>query len=86
MTSLNSENRWRLAKLEGKDPKKQPKMTLVKEEPVKVTKENAKETKEEPVKVTKENAKETKEEPVKVTKENPKENKRRTSQSNKRKC
>jgi len=54
VTSLNSENRWRIAKLEGKDPKKQPKKTPAKEEPVKVTKE-------EPVKVTKENAKETKE-------------------------
>ena len=58
VTSLNSENRWRIAKLEGKDPKKQPKKTPAKEEPVKVTKE-------EPVKVTKENAKETKQ----VTKE-----------------
>ncbi len=46
VTSLNSENRWRIAKLEGKDPKKQPKKIPVKEEPVKVTKENAKETKQ----------------------------------------
>ena len=46
VTSLNSENRWRIAKLEGKDPKKQPKNTPVKEEPAKVTKENAKETKQ----------------------------------------
>ena len=46
VTSLNSENRWRIAKLEGKDPKKQPKITPAKEEPVKVTKENAKETKQ----------------------------------------
>ena len=46
VTSLNSENRWRIAKLEGKDPKKQPKKTPAKEEPVKVTKENAKETKQ----------------------------------------
>ena len=57
VTSLNSENRWRIVKLEGKDPKNTP----TKEEPVKVTKENAKETKQ----VTKENAKETKQ----VTKE-----------------
>jgi large subunit ribosomal protein L24 len=42
VTSLNSENRWRIAKLEGKDPKKTP----AKEEPVKVTKESAKETKQ----------------------------------------
>jgi len=46
VTSLNSENRWRIAKLEGKDPKKQPKKTPAKEEPAKVTKENAKETKQ----------------------------------------
>jgi large subunit ribosomal protein L24 len=46
VTSLNSENRWRIAKLEGKDPKKQPKKTPAKEEPVNVTKENAKETKQ----------------------------------------
>ncbi len=46
VTSLNSENRWRIAKLEGKDPKKQPKKTPAKEEPVKVTKESAKETKQ----------------------------------------
>ncbi len=46
VTSLNSENRWRIAKLEGNDPKKQPKNIPVKEEPIKVTKENAKETKQ----------------------------------------
>ena len=46
VTSLNSENRWRIVKLEGKDPKKQPKKTPAKEEPVKVTKENSKETKQ----------------------------------------
>ena len=46
VTSLNSENRWRIAKLEGKDPKKQPKKTPAEEEPVKVTKESAKETKQ----------------------------------------
>ncbi len=46
VTSLNSENRWRIAKLEGKDPKKQPKKIPAKEEPIKVTKENAKETKQ----------------------------------------
>ncbi len=40
VTSLNSSDRWRIAKLEGKDPRKQPK-TPAKEVP----------TKEEPVKV-----------------------------------
>ncbi len=35
VTSLNTENKWRIAKLEGKDPKKQPKKTPVKEELVK---------------------------------------------------
>ena len=31
ITSLNSEDRWRMAKLEGKDPRKQPKETTTKE-------------------------------------------------------
>ena len=31
ITSLNSEDKWRMAKLEGKDPKKQPKQTTTKE-------------------------------------------------------
>jgi len=57
VTSLNSEDRWRMAKIEGKDPKKQPKKTPVKEESVK---EVPKETKEVP-KETKEVPKETKE-------------------------
>jgi large subunit ribosomal protein L24 len=48
VTSLNSENRWRIAKLEGKDPKKQPKKTPTKDESVKDTKENSKETKQVP--------------------------------------
>jgi large subunit ribosomal protein L24 len=46
VTSLNSNDKWRIAKLEGKDPRKQPKTpakeALKKEEPVKV---NSKETK-----------------------------------------
>jgi len=49
VTSLNTENKWRIAKLEGKDPKKQPKKTPAKEESSKipkVTKENSKETKQ----------------------------------------
>ena len=37
ITSLNSNDKWRMAKLEGKDPRKQPKETT--------TKENSKETK-----------------------------------------
>ena len=32
VTSLNSEDKWRIAKLEGKDPKKQPKIEKVKTE------------------------------------------------------
>ncbi|MFQ5476214.1 MAG: 50S ribosomal protein L24 [Nitrosopumilus sp.] len=52
VTSLNSEDRWRIAKLEGKDPKKQPKKAPTKAEP---TKETPKET---PAKVA---PKETKE-------------------------
>ncbi len=50
VTSLNSEDKWRMAKIEGKDPKKQPKKIPVKEESVKEvpkeTKEVPKETKE----------------------------------------
>jgi len=37
VTSLNSEDSWRMANLEGKDPKKQPKKVPAKEEPVKET-------------------------------------------------
>ena len=39
VTSLNTENKWRMAKLEGKVPRKQPKKTPVKDESVKVSKE-----------------------------------------------
>jgi len=46
VTSLNSSDKWRIAKLEGKDPKRQPKTPAKeapkKEEPVKV---ESKETK-----------------------------------------
>jgi len=47
VTSLNTGDKWRMAKLEGKDPKKQPK-EAPKEKPVKeeVIKEAPKETKE----------------------------------------
>ena len=51
VTSLNSEDKWRIAKLEGKDPRKQPKTTTkteaVKEIPTKTedVKEVPKETK-----------------------------------------
>ncbi|AFS80768.1 KOW domain-containing protein [Candidatus Nitrosopumilus koreensis AR1] len=41
-TSLNTDDKWRIAKLEGKDPRKQPKETPKKEESVK---EEPKETK-----------------------------------------
>jgi large subunit ribosomal protein L24 len=59
VTSLNSEDKWRMAKIEGKDPKKQPKKTPVKEESVKeVPKESVKEVPKESVK---EVPKETKE-------------------------
>ena len=44
ITSLNGDDKWRMAKLEGKDPRKQPKET---------TKENTKETKVENTKETK---------------------------------
>ncbi len=49
VTSLNTENKWRIAKLEGKDPRKQPKETPAKKELVKEpkkSKEVPKETKE----------------------------------------
>ena len=42
ITSLNTSDKWRIAKLEGKDPRKQPKETPAKETPAK---ENSKETK-----------------------------------------
>ena len=59
VTSLNSENKWRIAKLEGKDPKKQPKKTPVKEESVK--EEVPKETPVKEESVKEEIPKETKE-------------------------
>ena len=42
ITSLNSSDKWRIAKLEGKDPRKQPKETTTKETTTKetTTKEN----------------------------------------------
>ena len=63
VTSLNTEDKWRIARLEDKDPRKQPKET-VKEKPVKeeVIKKVTKETvKEKPVKEEKKVTKETKE-------------------------
>jgi len=44
ITSLNTSDKWRMAKLEGKDPRKQPKETQVKED-TKETKVDTKETK-----------------------------------------
>jgi len=67
ITSLNTSDKWRMAKLEGKDPRKQPKETPVKETPVKETPVKETPVKETPVKETpvketpvKENTKETK--------------------------
>ena len=56
VTSLNTEDKWRMAKLEGKDPRKQPK-EIPKEKPVK------EDPKEKPVKeeLAKNVSKETKE-------------------------
>jgi large subunit ribosomal protein L24 len=44
ITSLNTSDKWRMAKLEGKDPRKQPKETTVKVDS-KETKVDSKETK-----------------------------------------
>jgi len=64
VTSLNTGDKWRTARLEGKDPRKQPKEVPkekpAKEEPVKKTPKEEP-AKEEPVKKT------PKEEPVKKT-------------------
>lgn len=35
VTSLNTDDKWRISKLEGKDPRKQPKTQTVKTEPIK---------------------------------------------------
>lgn len=47
VTSLNTEDKWRMAKLEGKDPRKQPKIAPKQEEktPEETRKEDPKETK-----------------------------------------
>ncbi len=49
VTSLNSGDKWRIAKLEGKDPRKQPKTPTKeipkKQEPIEVKKVESKETK-----------------------------------------
>ena len=58
VTSLNSDDSWRMAKLEGKDPKKQPKKTPAKVEPAKETPVKVEPAKETPAKVA---PKETKE-------------------------
>ncbi len=59
VTSLNSEDKWRMAKIEGKDPKKQPKKIPVKEESVKeVPKESVKEVPKETKEVEKPKKKE----------------------------
>ena len=55
VTSLNSEDKWRIAKLEGKDPRKIPKSTPVKDEP-------KEEVKEKPAKASPKETKETEKE------------------------
>jgi large subunit ribosomal protein L24 len=48
VTSLNGEDKWRISKLEGKDPRKQPKAkTETKSEPAKETKGAAETEKQE---------------------------------------
>lgn len=61
VTSLNSEDKWRIAKLEDKDPKKQPK-TTAKTESVKEVPAKTESVKETPAKTesVKESPKETK--------------------------
>ena len=54
VTSLNSEDKWRIAKLEGKDPRKLPKTTPVKDEPKKEEK-----VEDKPVKTAPKETKET---------------------------
>ncbi|MHA7647306.1 50S ribosomal protein L24 [Nitrosopumilus sp. S4] len=44
VTSLNSDDKWRISKLEGKDPRKQPKETPTKVTPKETVKEAPKET------------------------------------------
>ena len=44
ITSLNTDDKWRIAKLEGKNPSKQPKTTETKEKPVKETPKETKGT------------------------------------------
>ena len=63
VTSLNTEDKWRISKLEGKDPRKQPKETTKSETPKEAPKETPKAApkKEEPVEESpKEAPKETK--------------------------
>lgn len=64
VTSLNSEDKWRIAKLEDKDPKKQPKTAPAKTESVKETPAKTESVKESP-KETKGTDKTKKEENVK---------------------
>ncbi|MCV0392192.1 MAG: 50S ribosomal protein L24 [Nitrosopumilus sp.] len=44
VTSLNSDDKWRISKLEGKDPRKQPKETPMKKDAKETSKEDPKET------------------------------------------
>lgn len=52
VTSLNSDDKWRIAKLEGKDPRKMPKTTPVKEETKEDTPKEAPKKEEKPAKET----------------------------------
>ena len=70
VTSLNSDDKWRIAKLEGKDPRKMPKTTPVKEEAKEETpQEKPKETSKKEEKVEEKPAKEASKETKKA--ENP---------------
>ena len=66
VTSLNTEDKWRISKLEGKDPRKQPKEAPKEEKPAKEEPKEAPK-KEEP---TKDEPKETKVEEKSEKKEN----------------
>ena len=70
VTSLNTEDKWRIAKLEGKDPRKQPKTPKVVAEtkPKTAKPKTAKETKAEVVEKPKETKAEVVEAPPKETK------------------
>ncbi|MHA7733758.1 50S ribosomal protein L24 [Nitrosopumilus sp. S6] len=61
VTSLNTDDKWRIAKLEGKDPRKVPKTEPKKEEPVKESPKKEESVNEEPKETKVENKSEKKE-------------------------